>query len=105
MGSGIMTALITTNALVDQFLAKAEKEPIQRKRLNFAIDATASRQPTWDAAAQVQGQMFLVVIGHHSDLVPEDLRKTAVPQDCDNCKTKTYTETYYPLDVPVICNV
>ena len=30
-----------------------------RKRLIFAIDATASRQPTWDLASQVQGQMFL----------------------------------------------
>jgi hypothetical protein len=54
-----MTALTPTDALIDQFLARAEKEPVQRKRLIFAIDATASRQPTWDAAVQVQGQMFL----------------------------------------------
>jgi hypothetical protein len=27
-------------------------------RLVFALDTTASRQPTWDAAMQLQGQMF-----------------------------------------------
>lgn len=30
-----------------------------RARLIFAMDATASREPTWDRAVQVQGQMFL----------------------------------------------
>lgn len=30
-----------------------------RARLIFAMDATASREPTWDQACQVQGQMFL----------------------------------------------
>ncbi len=30
-----------------------------RARLIFAMDATASRGPTWDSACQVQGQMFL----------------------------------------------
>ncbi len=29
-----------------------------RGRLMFALDATASRQPTWDRAAQLQGEMF-----------------------------------------------
>jgi hypothetical protein len=29
-----------------------------RGRLIFALDATASRQPTWDAAAQLTSQMF-----------------------------------------------
>ena len=33
--------------------------PPTRKRLIFAIDATACRQPTWDLACQVQAQMFL----------------------------------------------
>jgi len=32
-----------------------EKQP----RLLFAIDATASRQPTWDTASQLQQEMFL----------------------------------------------
>ena len=30
-----------------------------RARLIFAMDATASREPSWDRACQVQGQMFL----------------------------------------------
>ena len=30
----------------------------QRGRLIFALDATMSRQPTWDAACQLQGEMF-----------------------------------------------
>ncbi|HEX6143479.1 MAG TPA: VWA domain-containing protein [Geminicoccaceae bacterium] len=30
-----------------------------RGRLIFAMDATASREPTWDRACQVQGQMFV----------------------------------------------
>jgi hypothetical protein len=32
-----------------------------RGRLIFALDATASRQPTWDTAAQLQAQMFAAV--------------------------------------------
>lgn len=49
---------------VDQFLAKLAATPnarpsSQRGRLIFAMDATASRQPTWDHAAQIQGEMFL----------------------------------------------
>jgi len=30
----------------------------ERGRLVFAMDATASRQPSWDRAAAIQGQMF-----------------------------------------------
>ncbi len=49
---------------MDAFLAKVAAAPPptknagQRGRLLFAMDATASRQPTWDAAAHIQGQMF-----------------------------------------------
>ncbi|MGB0684267.1 MAG: VWA domain-containing protein [Magnetovibrionaceae bacterium] len=47
---------------VDAFLKKASAvAPLQAGRpgrLMFAIDATASRQPTWDMASQVQGEMF-----------------------------------------------
>ncbi len=32
--------------------------PGQRGRLLFAMDATASRQPSWDRASQIQGEMF-----------------------------------------------
>ena len=49
---------------VDAFLAKVAATPSRaraggrRGRLMFAMDATASRQPTWDSAAQIQGEMF-----------------------------------------------
>jgi hypothetical protein len=38
--------------------ALLEKTHRSRGRLVFAIDATASREPTWDMAAQLQAQMF-----------------------------------------------
>ncbi|HKF72250.1 MAG TPA: VWA domain-containing protein [Stellaceae bacterium] len=36
----------------------AVKPAAGRGRLIFALDATASRQPTWDRACQIQGEMF-----------------------------------------------
>lgn len=33
-------------------------EPLRRGRLIFAMDATASRQPTWDMAMNIQVEMF-----------------------------------------------
>jgi hypothetical protein len=49
---------------VDAFLTRLAATPNvgpadQCGRLIFALDATASRQPTWDHAAQIQGEMFL----------------------------------------------
>jgi hypothetical protein len=48
---------------VDAFLEQVRRAPPRtdgaRGRLIFALDATASRQPTWDRAAHVQGQMFV----------------------------------------------
>jgi hypothetical protein len=49
---------------VETFLKEVAKTPPPkpgdgRARLVFAMDATASREPTWDRACQVQGQMFL----------------------------------------------
>jgi hypothetical protein len=48
---------------VDAFLAKAQKVPAPQRstgggRLIFALDATMSRQPTWDLAMSLQGRMF-----------------------------------------------
>ncbi len=50
---------------VDAFLNKVAKTPAsaarargRRGRLLFAMDATASRGPTWDRAAKIQGDMF-----------------------------------------------
>ena len=54
------TLTTTTDQMVEDFLATVEFEsPPTRKRIIFAIDATASRQPTWDLASQTQSQMFL----------------------------------------------
>ena len=49
---------------VEGFLEKLARTPNVnaaggRGRLIFALDATASRQPTWDQAAQIQGEMFI----------------------------------------------
>ncbi|HET9068645.1 MAG TPA: VWA domain-containing protein [Amaricoccus sp.] len=47
---------------VAAFLAEARARPVQARagtgRLIFALDATMSRQPTWDLACQLQGAMF-----------------------------------------------
>ncbi len=49
---------------IDQFLATVRSmPPVEHKgsgrgRLIFAMDATMSRQPTWDTALQIQAEMF-----------------------------------------------
>jgi len=51
---------------VEAFLAKAARVPALSQvkgRLIFAIDATMSRQPTWDRAAEIQTDMFAVADG------------------------------------------
>lgn len=56
--------LPTKNKDIDVFLEQVAKIPAKispskkRGRLIFAMDATASRQPAWDHAATLQGQMF-----------------------------------------------
>jgi hypothetical protein len=47
---------------IDKFLTRSKtlaERAASDARLLFAIDATASRQPTWDRACQLQGEMFL----------------------------------------------
>src|SRR5262245_24645900 len=46
---------IPTRAHLDAFFERVNPA---RGRLIFALDATASRQPTWDAAAHLTSQMF-----------------------------------------------
>jgi hypothetical protein len=49
------------NSAIDAFLEKARgvAEPRSaRGRLIFALDATMSREPTWDVAQSIQGEMF-----------------------------------------------
>ncbi len=48
---------------VDHFLMKVAAAPLpvkgqEKGRLVFAMDATASREPTWDRACHLQGEMF-----------------------------------------------
>ena len=51
-------------AAIDAFLRQVAAAPAPaaagRGRLVFALDATASRQPTWDVARGIQGEMFRV---------------------------------------------
>lgn len=66
---GIMSNLPAKpgNAAVAAFLDKVARLPAvtpapgRAGRLIFAIDATASRQPTWDRACHLQAEMFLAV--------------------------------------------
>jgi hypothetical protein len=48
---------------IDKFLTRgrqlSRRDGEHAARLIFAIDATASRQPTWDRACKLQGEMFL----------------------------------------------
>jgi len=49
---------------IDNFLQKAAASATglqsrKRGRLIFAMDATASREPSWDHACQIQGEMFV----------------------------------------------
>src|SRR5437868_11660485 len=51
------------SAEVADFLDKLKRAPVAhtgggRGRLIFALDATASREPSWDRACRIQGEMF-----------------------------------------------
>jgi hypothetical protein len=51
------------SAEIDAFLRDLQRAPPVRPgggrgRLMFALDATASREPTWDRACRIQGEMF-----------------------------------------------
>lgn len=55
---------------LNRFLQQAEQLPQRTSseasrsgRMIFALDATASRQPTWDRACQLQNRMFLATEG------------------------------------------
>jgi hypothetical protein len=53
----------SSSAELDAFLRKVAQTPTpathgQRGRLIFALDATASREPTWDRASHIQAEMF-----------------------------------------------
>ncbi|HXC30693.1 MAG TPA: VWA domain-containing protein [Stellaceae bacterium] len=53
----------SSSAGVDAFLRDLNRAPAvrpagRRGRLIFAMDATASREPSWDRACRIQGEMF-----------------------------------------------
>src|SRR5467141_3535095 len=52
-----MTAL-SSPSQIQAFLERRKAEEKSRPRLIFALDATMSRQPTWDRAAELQAEMF-----------------------------------------------
>ncbi|MEQ8664254.1 MAG: VWA domain-containing protein [Rhodospirillales bacterium] len=60
--TGQVTGTDEARSSVDAFVRAVENTPKRtdgrRGRLLFAMDATASRQPTWDRAARLQGEMF-----------------------------------------------
>lgn len=61
-GKGV-PAQRSSSAEIDAFLSAAARVPALsqvRGRLIFAVDATMSRQPTWDRAAEIQTDMFEV---------------------------------------------
>jgi hypothetical protein len=43
---------------VKEILERVKAKTVSRARLIFALDATASREPTWDMACGLQSQMF-----------------------------------------------
>ena len=63
-----ITQSAATGGLIESFLDQANRlAPLAtgaaRPRLVFALDATMSRQPTWDLACGVQGEMFATAAG------------------------------------------
>ena len=63
-----ITQSAKAGGLIESFLDQANRlAPVEksaaRPRLVFALDATMSRQPTWDLACRVQGEMFASAAG------------------------------------------
>ena len=53
----------SSKAAIDAFVKQVRSTPVmkaagERGRLLFAMDATASREPSWDRACQIQAEMF-----------------------------------------------
>ena len=53
------TVTVPSRATLEKFFERMDAMP--RGRIILGIDATASRQPTWDVAAKLQAQMFETV--------------------------------------------
>ncbi len=65
---GVIAPKSSAKSQIDEFLEAAAKLPAVsgsgRGRLIFALDATMSRQATWDMAQSVQGRMFATAAAH-----------------------------------------
>lgn len=65
---GAIASRSSTKLDIEAFLDAAAKLPAAasagRGRLVFALDATMSRQATWDVAQSVQGRMFVTAAAH-----------------------------------------
>src|SRR5262249_6651435 len=62
-GRGTAPAATSSRSEIEAFVQRARNlapplEPGTRGRLIFALDATMSRQPTWDEACRLQADMF-----------------------------------------------
>jgi hypothetical protein len=57
-GPGHSSGRTDVESFTRQVLAMPQVRAGARGRLIFAMDATASRQPSWDRACHIQGQMF-----------------------------------------------
>ena len=60
---GAVNSRAQDKTAISQFLKQASKikSASGQGRLIFALDATMSRQPTWDVACEIQGEMFSAV--------------------------------------------
>jgi hypothetical protein len=64
----ITTPSTTVSRQLDEFFARV-REPTSAGRLIFALDATASREPTWDTAARLTAEMFSAAPSVNAQLV------------------------------------
>lgn len=65
-GKDEVAAASSSRAEIDAFLDAAKSIPAAQPgagRIVLALDATMSRQPTWDLACSIQGEMFSSVAG------------------------------------------
>jgi hypothetical protein len=59
--TSIPTTTTTRGAEIDKLLERLNSSPttvVSHSRLIFGLDATASRQPSWDRSCAIQGEMF-----------------------------------------------
>lgn len=57
------TSVNSIDSFMNELAARPAATSNSKGRLLYAMDATASRQPSWDTAAQIQGEMFSATDG------------------------------------------